>query len=100
MAIVAIFDQPLPQAADLLAQAAHLLAMLLDHGLLLSQQRLLLLDQFVSLRQLLPQRLILCSQSEQFFFSRHARTLLDLTLFGKSLADLGSNIISTKNFGE
>jgi hypothetical protein len=38
---------------------------------------------------LLPQSLVLFSQRDQFFFHRHARTLLDLTSFGKSPADLG-----------
>ena len=90
MAIVAIFRESLPQAFDLLAQAAHLLSVVLDHGLLLGKQRLLLLDEFISLRQLLPQIRILFSQREQFFFNRHALTLLDLTPFGKSPADLGS----------
>ena len=87
--IVAIFGQPLPQACDLLIQAAHLLGVLLDDGVLLSEHRLLLLDEFVSLRQLLAQSRVLFSQRVQFFFNRHARTLLDLTAFGKSPADLG-----------
>ena len=90
MAIVAIFGEPVLQGFQLLAQAAHLLTLLLDHGVLLAEQRLLLLDEFVSLRQLLPQSLILFSQRDQFFFNRHALTLLDLTPFGKSPADLGS----------
>ena len=89
MAIVALFGQPLPQAFDLLTQAALLLGVLLENGVLLSEHCLLLRDEFVSLRQLLPQSLVLCSQSDQFFFHRHARTLLDLTPFGKSPADLG-----------
>ena len=89
MAIVAIFGEPLPQAFDLLTQAAHLLRVLLDDRVLLAEQRLLLLDEFISLRQLLAQSLVLFSQREQFFFNRHARTLLDLTAFGKSPADLG-----------
>ncbi len=46
--------------------------------------RLLLPDQFVTLRQLLSQRV-------EFFFDRHALTLLPLTPLGKSPADLGSN---------
>ncbi len=83
MAIVAIFREPPLQGFDLLAQAAVLLTQLLNQDALLPQQRLLLLDQFVTLRQLL-------SQSDQFFFDRHALTLLALTSFGKSPANLGS----------
>ena len=90
MAVVTIFREPVPQGFQLLVQAAHLLCVLLDHGLLLGEQRLLLLDEFVSLRQLLSQSLILFSQIDQFFFNRHALTLLGLTPFGKSPADLGS----------
>jgi hypothetical protein len=44
---------------------------------------LLLLDQFITLPQLLLQMLY-------FFFHCHACTLLGLTRFGKSPADLGS----------
>ena len=90
MAIVAIFREPVSQGFQLLAQAAPLLTVLLDHGVLLREQRLLLLDEFVSLRQLFPQTLILFSQIDQFFFDRNARTLLGLTPFGKSPANLGS----------
>ena len=90
VAIVAIFREPVSQGFQLLAQAAHLLLVVLDHGVLLRQPRLLLLDEFVSLRQLFPQTLILFSQIDQFFFDRHARTLLGLTPFGKSPVDLGS----------
>ena len=61
MAIVAIFRQSVLQGLHLLAQAAHLLGMLLHHGVLLCEQRLLLLDEFVSLRQLFPQSFILFS---------------------------------------
>ena len=43
---------------------------------MLREQRLLLLHDFVSLRQLLPQNLILFSQINQFFFYRHVLTLL------------------------
>jgi hypothetical protein len=50
MAIVAIFGKSLPQAFHLLTQAAQLLGVRLDDGLLLSEQRLLLRDEFVSLR--------------------------------------------------
>jgi len=52
VAIVTVFGKPILQGFDLLAQAAHLLTMVLDHGVLLGEQRLLLLDEFVSLRQL------------------------------------------------
>ncbi len=86
MALVAIFGGPVSQGFHLLAQAVHLLCVLLDHGVLLGEQRLLL-DEFVSLRQLF-------SQSEQFFFDRHALTLLALLPFGKSPADLGCYFIS------
>jgi hypothetical protein len=64
----------------------------LDHGVLFREQRLLLLDEFVSLRQSFPQQLILFSQPDQFFFDRHAPTLLGLTPFGKSPANLGSYV--------
>jgi hypothetical protein len=90
VAIVAIFRESVSQGFQLLAQAAQLLPVVLDHGVLLRQQRLLLLDSFIPLRQLLPQTLILFSQRDQFFFDRHALTLLALTLFGKSPAHLGS----------
>ena len=90
MAIVAILREPVLQGLQLLAQAAHLLPVVLDQGVLLRQQRLLLLDSFVSLRQLFPQHRILFSQRDQFFFDRHAHTLLGLTPFGKSPAHLGS----------
>jgi hypothetical protein len=88
VAIVAIFGGPVSQGFHLLAQAVHLLCVLLDHAVLLGEQRLLL-DEFVSLRQLFSQHLILFSHSEQFFFDRHALTLLALLPFGKSPADLG-----------
>ncbi len=90
MAIVAILREPVLQGFHLLAQATHLLTLLLDQGILLPEQRLLLLDEFVSLRQLFPQNPILFSQIKKFFFDRHALTLLGLTPFGKSPADLGS----------
>src|SRR6266496_4464222 len=60
VAIVAIFGGPVSQGFHLLAQAVHLLCVLLDHGVLLGEQRLLL-DEFVSLRQLFSQDLLLCS---------------------------------------
>ena len=90
MAIVAILREPILQGFHLLAQAGYLLALVLDHGVLLAEHRLLLLDEFVSQRQLFPQYLILFSQRKKFFFDRHALTLLGLTPFGKSPADLGS----------
>ncbi len=90
VAIVAIFRELVSQRFQLLAQAAHLLLVVLDHGVLFREQRLLLLDEFVSLPQSFPQQLILFSQPDQFFFDRHARTLLGLTPFGKSPANLGS----------
>ena len=58
MAMVAIFGGPV-------TQATHLLGMMLDHGVLLTEQCLLLPTQFVSLRQLFSQDLLLCSHSEQ-----------------------------------
>jgi hypothetical protein len=97
VAIVAIFREPVLQGFQLLAQAAHLLTVALDQGVLLREQLLLLLNEFVSLRQLVPQNLILFSQIDKFFFDRHARTLLGLTPFGKSPADLGSYILSRMN---
>ena len=90
MAIVAIFRESVLHGFQLLAQAAHLRSVLLEQAILLREQRLLLLDEFVPLHQLFPQYLILFSQQAQFFFNRHARTLLGLTPFGKSPADLGS----------
>jgi len=73
---VAIFREPIPQAFHLLAQSTDLLSHLLDH--------------FITLHQLLSQDLIFFAQMIQFFFNRHALTLLGLTPFGKSPADLGS----------
>jgi hypothetical protein len=90
MAIVAILDEPVLQGFQLLAQAAHLLTVLLEQGILLRKQLLLLLDTFVSLRQVFPQHPLLFSQIDQFFFDRHACSLPALTPFGKSLAHLGS----------
>jgi len=90
VAIVAIFREPVLHGFQLLAQAAHLLTVLLDQGILFRQPRLLLLDEFVSLRQLCSQHLILCSQIGKFFFECHALTLLGLAPFGKSPAHLGS----------
>src|SRR6266536_5455833 len=94
--IVAIFGESVLQGLQLLAQAAHPLIVLLKQGLLLRQHHLLLLDEVVSLRQLFSQTLILFSQREQFFFDRHALTLLALTPFGKSPADLASYSYSYK----
>ena len=90
MAIVTVFGEPILQGIDLLAQAAHLLTMVLDHVVLLGEQRLLLLDEFVSLHQLFSQYRILFSRMLQFFFDLHTSTLLGLAPFGKSPADLGS----------
>ena len=90
MTIVAIFGESVLQGLQLLAQAAHPLIVLLEQDILLRQHHLLLLDEFVSLRQLFSQTLILFSQRDQFFFDRHALTLLALTPFGKSPADLAS----------
>ncbi len=91
MTIVAILREPILQDFQLLAQAAHLLTVALDQAILLRQRRLLLLDEFVSLRQLFPQHLILFSQRDSFFFDRHARTLPSLLPFGKSAANMGSS---------
>jgi hypothetical protein len=88
--IVTVFREPVLQGFYLLTQAVHLLTMLLDQGVLLREQLFLLLDDFASLRQLFPQNPILFSQRDQFFFDRHALTLLGSTPFGKSPADLGS----------
>ena len=89
MAIVAIFREPVLHGFQLLAQAAHLFTVLLDQGVLFREHRLLLLDEFVSLRQVFSQHRILCSQICKFFFDCHAFTLLGLALFGKSPAHLG-----------
>jgi hypothetical protein len=50
MAIVAILGEPVLHGFQLLAQAAYLLTVLLEQGILLRKQLLLLLDTFVSLR--------------------------------------------------
>jgi hypothetical protein len=92
VALVALFGGPVSQGFHVLIQSVHLLCVLLDHGVLLTEQCLLLPNQFVSLRQLFSQDLLLFSHSEQFFFDRHALTLLALLPFGKSLADLGCNL--------
>jgi hypothetical protein len=93
VAIVAIFGQPILQGLQLLTQVVHPLMVMLEQGILLRQHHLLLLDEFVSLRQLFAQNPILFSQSVQFFFDRHGLTLLGLTPFGKSPADLASYLI-------
>ena len=82
MAMVAIFGGPVPQGFHVLAQAVQLLCVRLG------EQRLLL-DEFVSRRQLFSKDLLLFSHSEQFFFDRHARTSLAVLPFDKSPADLG-----------
>jgi len=64
MTIVAILCEPVSQDFQLLAQAAYLLTVTLDQAILLRQRRLLLLDEFISLRQLFPQHLILFSQRD------------------------------------
>jgi hypothetical protein len=94
VAIVAILCELVLHGFQLLAQAAHLLTVSLDQGMLLRQHLVLLLDEFVSLRQLFPQHPILFSQRDQFFFDRHVRTLPGLTPFGKSSAHLGSYLFS------
>ena len=90
MAIVAILTEPFLQRFHLLSQSALLLSQLLYQGFLLPKPPLLLLDEFVTLSQLLSQSLILFSQMNEFFFKRHALTLLGLLPFGKSPADLRS----------
>ncbi|HZU70890.1 MAG TPA: hypothetical protein VFA09_26680, partial [Ktedonobacteraceae bacterium] len=45
---------------------------------------------FISLGQSLMQVFILLSKLKQFFFWRHALTLQDVELFGKSLGHLSS----------
>ena len=104
--MVTVFRELLPQACHLLAQPTdllshllnlrrllaqtpQLLSQLLDHSILLPGHLLLLLNEFITLHQLLSQDLLLFSQILQFFFNRHALTLLGLTPFGKSPADLG-----------
>ncbi len=90
MAIVAILGEPFLHGFHLLRQGALLLSQLLYQGILLRKQPLLLLDDFLALSQLLSQNLILFSQMHEFFFNRHALTLLGLLPFGKSPADLSS----------
>ena len=80
-----VFREPVLQGFYLLAQAVHLLTVLLDQGVLLREQLFLLLDDFVSLRQLFPQNRILFSQIDQYFFDRHALTLLGFSTFDKPL---------------
>jgi hypothetical protein len=58
VAIVAILREPVSQGFHLLAQAAHLLTVLLDQGVLLREQLLLLLDGFI--------RCASCSRSTLF----------------------------------
>jgi hypothetical protein len=83
---MAIFRELVSQSFHLLAQAA---SRVLDHSILFREQCLLLLDEFVSPRQLFPQHRILFSQPDQLFVDLHALTLLCLTLFGKPPAYLG-----------
>jgi hypothetical protein len=92
VAIVAILREPFLHGFHLLCQGALLLTQLLYQGILLREQLLLLLDDFVTLSQLLSQNRILFSQMNEFFFNRHALTLLGLLPFGKSPADLSSYI--------
>src|SRR5258708_17291676 len=90
VAIVTVFRDLVPQAFHLLAQTTDLLSHLLDQRILLRDHLLLLFADFSTLYQLLSQDLILFSQMLQFFFNRHALTLLGLMPLGKSPADLGS----------
>ena len=90
-----VFRKSVLQGFDLFAQAAHLqdllaLTMVPDHGVLLREQRLLLLDEFVSLRQVFPQHLILFSHTDQFIFDPHAVTLLGLTPFAQVPSERGN----------
>ena len=84
MTIVAILSEPFLQRFHLLSQSTLLLSQLLNQGVLLPKQPLLLLDDFVTLSQMLSQCLILLSQMNEFFFKRHALTLLGWLPFGKS----------------
>ena len=76
MTIVAILSEPFLQRFHLLSQSTLLLSQLLNQGVLLPKQPLLLLDDFVTLSQVLSQYLVLLSQMNEFFFKRHALTLL------------------------
>ena len=80
---MALFRQPSLQVFHLLGQSRNLFLHLLQQQALLTEQRVLLLDSFITLCQLVTQALI-------FFFNGHGRTLLGFTTFGKSRADLGS----------
>ena len=62
MAIVAILTEPFLQRFHLLSQSTLLLAQLLNQGILLPKHPLLLLDDFVTLSQLLSQSLLLSDQ--------------------------------------
>lgn len=86
MTTVTVFGNLVPQAFHLLTQAMDLL----DQDMLLPDHLLLLLDEFIMLHQLLPQDLILFSHIIEFFFSRHALTLLGLAPFDKPQANPGS----------
>src|SRR6266480_1745049 len=84
MTIVAILSEPFLLRFHLLSQSTLLLSQLLNQGVLLPKQPLLLLDDFVTLSQVLSQYLVLLSQMNEFLFKRHALTLLGLLPFGKS----------------
>jgi hypothetical protein len=83
--IAAVFCQPILQVFDLLAQGRNLFLHLLHLLILLAKPTFLLLNDGITLGQLLTQALI-------FFFKAHACTLLALMTFGKSQANLGSYI--------
>ena len=71
MTIVAILSEPFLLRFHLLSQSTLLLSQLLNQGVLLPKQPLLLLDDFVTLSQVLSQYLVLLSQMNEFFFKRH-----------------------------
>lgn len=80
-----------PISSRSFAQAFHLLTQamdLLDQAMVLSDH-LLLFNEFITLYLLLSQDLILFSHMIEFFFSRHALTLLGLSSFGEPPEELG-----------
>src|SRR5260370_32068212 len=84
MAVVAIFLQALLQGLHLPRQQLSLLLQSLNQALLLVDHRLLHVNCLLLQTGSFPQRLILFSQGDQFFFWCHGSTVLGSGLQGKS----------------
>src|SRR5260221_4761732 len=84
MAVVAIFLQALLQGLHLPRQQLCLLLQSLNQALLLVDHRLLHVNCLLLQTGSFPQRLILFSQVDQFFFWCHGSTVLGSGLQGKS----------------